>query len=195
MDPTLPYLFLDIDGVIQANGLRETWPDVVPRRVRGVVSPADAHPHFAWWGGWAPPGRMEIDFRIAVSPELFDAIAALPAQIVIVSDWVARGAAGLFLEQADPRGTPPFPGAIVPEIDPLQPYGPGIWKADLIRSIVQAEPRPFVWADDTEVSFHGPRIAEEFAELPQLQIAPAGYYGLTHQHLADIRAFLEAQRG
>lgn len=199
MSATLPYLFLDVDGVQQAPKLGEEWQETVWRRVYGVINPAEAHPSFAHWGGWAPPGKAEFDTHITVSAELFAALGALPAQVVLVSDWVARGLGRHFLEQAEPRWHYLYPGApvpaIVPEIDPSESYGPGVWKVNLLRRILREAPRPFVWADDVEVVAHGRAIAEEFSELPQLQIAPDGERGLTRQHLADMRVFLEAQGG
>lgn len=195
MTAALPFLILDVDEVLQADGLR--YGNEQTRVITERVPTVDVHPT-QWprnWHGYGAERRRRdhVTFRtpVRVSRDLFADLSALPAQIVMLTTWCEHSSVLAFLEQAT-EGVRWFPDAIVLPFPGRADDGsmPAGWKYAALRELLAQDPRPFVWADDWEVPQWGDTADRDFAELPHHLVAPAPGIGLTREHVAGIRAFL-----
>lgn len=179
MTSKLPFLFLDIDGVLQApymkNGHERTRRITIRR-----------------------PG-VAGNYRVRVSPVLFEALEQLTVEVRWLTYWCDQEAVRDFLEQVP---GPVFPHSAIapfPKGEAVLGYGAGTptgawvnpdWKRDYVRDTLRADPRPFIWADDDEVPVHGTSIAADFGHLPHLLVAPDSNFGLTLEHVARMSHLL-----
>jgi len=175
----LPYLFLDVDGVLNAlDGLNKgDWDDFKKHDV------------------WAPlggvHGAVRQKFRLRISKKMCAALAALPAEIHWATTW-EHLANDLLWEHT---GFNDYPVAcrmatgLTHQIITDQDVGEIWWKFRDIYAMVEKDPRPFIWCDDEAIP---PFADEQFRELgqPFLLIKPDAKVGLTHVDLDKIRNFL-----
>ena len=73
----------------------------------------------------------------------------------------------------------------------LSGYISADWKREAILADLARDPVPYIWADDVEVPLHGVFVRAAFPSVKFLHIAPLPEHGLTREHLAEIRTFLE----
>lgn len=170
-----PRLYLDIDGVINGWGAGLRWPET-----REAAVP------FA--GG-------EVSFVLVWAPALIEGLEALrrdfDLEIVFLTTWneedsarrnVAAAVGGL----AGARMLPLTPEALAPYNDS------GWWKAQQLLADQKTSPSPYIWADDVEVGEHGDAVRLDHYGNPHpfLHLQPVTYFGLTPEHLVQMREFL-----
>ncbi len=166
-----PWLFLDVDGVLNAYEL--------PRR-----PPPDAFDDFR------PVEAM--GFRLMLSAEMGRRLARLPVDIAWSTTWspyvdeVIAGAVGL------PVG---LPVAATPPAS-HDPLAFSNWKLAGVRSFLEGRRRPFVWLDDDALDLPGPDGAtpHEWAAslaMPTLLVAPSPLTGLRPGDLDAIATWLD----
>ncbi|MBI4943357.1 MAG: hypothetical protein HY830_21645 [Actinobacteria bacterium] len=197
-DDLPPLWFLDVDGVVNAISAQPD-PDV--------------------WGDWST-GRATVDGRpypIRFSPTVTSTVARLHteglAEVCWLTTWghavnddlrVVLGlpelpVAGTFEDGSDDEPGPEQQPAEQPEsharlggrataVDPLT----GVWwKLDVVRLIHAVDPaRRIVWTDDDLRLY--PEALEWFrANARGLCLAPDESVGLTREHLAAVRDYLD----
>jgi hypothetical protein len=166
-----PWLFLDVDGVLNAYDLAGRPPPCAFGDFRKVHA---------------------MGFRLWLSRQMGRRLARLPVDIAWSTTWspyvddVIAGAVGL------PRGLPvaASPPALVDE----QRYDN--WKLVQVRSFLTARPRPFVWLDDDALDAPGPegitpRRWAAGLDLPSLLVAPSPATGLRPGELDEIAGWLD----
>lgn len=195
--PVLPYLVLDIDGVLQAPAMK--YGHELSRTIVERQRTADVHPSM-WprsFHGYAAQRRRRdhITFRthVRVSPALFEDLGTLTVQVVMLTTWLENGASHEFLAQALPDRML-FPSALHLEF-PGRTGADGMippdWKVQQLRALLAADPRPFIWVDDDEVPVWGAVLNAELADLPHVCIGPDSNSGITREHVRSMRAFLQ----
>jgi hypothetical protein len=172
-----PYLFLDVDGVINAmDGLnRGDWPDFHKTRVRTVTL----------------RGLRAGRYPVRISQSMCGELASLPVDVHWATTWEddANIALGYL------TGLPRFPVACTyVDDDPRRAAAhdaaiAGPWKWLDIQVLVDRDPRPVIWLDDEDIPFEAGQWFEERA-IPHLLIRPDENVGLTRAHISEIRAFL-----
>lgn len=154
-------LYLDVDGVINAQHADRVWDDIS----FGIARPQDNH-----------------TYRIVWSPSLIRAIQDLDVEIVWLTTWrdeaptIIGGMTGLAEDAA--------------HLDPLDGLTrfPSIgWKTSALIEDQKANPSPFIWVDD-EIGEMQLEVAEGLGGLP-LQID--GRVGITPQNIDQIRAYID----
>lgn len=176
--PRPPYVFLDVDGVVNVSGplLRDPWGDGFTKKIR-----------IDHGAGYAER------YRLRLSRALGAALAALPASIVWLTTWEQHanrhvgGHIGLsprpHLARTGPYDTPTWDD-------------PAAWKAVALAHHVRADPRPFVWVDDDAQTPDALRYVEGVADevrVAHLIVTPDENFGLTPEQVAEIAAFVASQ--
>ncbi|WP_404430677.1 hypothetical protein LG299_12430 [Microbacterium lacus] len=180
-----PVLLLDVDGVVQAPGLRHEWPDARPVTVR---LKGDVYP------------RTGGSFPITVSNKLFQAVEALGVQVWWATSWSDEGAIHGLIEQTGLTSVAPRLAASRvlshPPRNVWEGYLPDHWKVTgMIRPVLEAEPRPFILADDIFAGHTYRQMLSWYVddELPRLFIQPDPRRGLTRAHLVQMANWLGDQ--
>lgn len=173
-----PVLLLDVDGVVQAPGLRHEWPDARPVTVRLA---GDRFP------------RTAGSFPITISDDLFRAIEALDIEVWWATSWAEENAIQGLIEQVAMRAVAPRLAASRVLSHPVRELGAGLlpahWKTTgMIRPALEADPRPFILADDVFAGHTYQQMLSWYVDdnLPRLYIQPDPRRGLTHEHLARM---------
>jgi hypothetical protein len=167
-----PWLFLDLDGVISPLPPRDVEDYEEKFRI-----PAG---HVTWPGALY---RMHVDERLP----------AWAAQLDGVYDvvWATSWQTGVRKWVAEPLGLPEWPVLTWPLSGPVpHRFGRG-WvrfKAQAIHAHLQADPRPFAWADD-HLSRHTPPPPIYELGLDHLLIRPRPLTGLTPEHVEQMLTF------
>lgn len=172
----LPYLFLDVDGVLNAFDGRNVgdWDDFCKKEVHAPE------------GGVA--GTVVHKFRMRISKKMCAVLAALPAEIHWATTWEHWANERLYHLTGFndyPVACRMPPGALHQGLTEEQRW----WKFEAIFEMVKAAPRPFIWCDDEAI----PEWASErFRELgqPFMLVEPNEDIGLTQQMIVEMRMFL-----
>jgi hypothetical protein len=163
---TLPVWLLDIDGVINC-----TKPDWHQRPYSGVAS--------AWGREW----------HMRWSPSLIREIFAIKAEGLAEVRWCTTwcGNTQQFAKLWNLALSDSFPEPI-PNSDVLDT------KIRVACDVVRSEKRALIWTDDHAPS-HGLGLVELMStDQPVLIIRPSERFGLTVDHIAQIRTFCEELR-
>jgi hypothetical protein len=174
-DSEKPYLFLDVDGVLNAFEFDSNFATFTDFEVHEVT--VDEGNGF----------RMIYD--LCLSRSMGRAIAALPAEIVWVTTW-ERNADSMVAPIVDlPRGL-----RVLDKPDGFAGHDTD-WKFDVVRSALTSDMRPFVWIDDDMETFRSERESARAwsATLPveSLLLSPDPRSGLTHGDLDAVEDFLK----
>lgn len=169
----LPYLFLDVDGVLNAFDLDTSlggFDDFVGHEI--VVDNGTGF-------------RMFLE--VLLSLEMGRRISALPVEII----WLTTWGHDADLEIAPRCG---LPGGLPVITTPSEATGNGSWKVGAVMEVLDRQPRPFVWVDDDldDIRARG-KSARELVEelnLPGLLVAPDPRTGLIPEQLESIEAFV-----
>jgi hypothetical protein len=195
----LPYLFLDVDGVLHGTRMKYGYEQetvVTERLARDLVHPSmrpdrydNLPPHVR--ARRRPPTHVTFRTHVRTSPVLRDDLAALPVQTLMLTTWLEHSSVDAFLAQTPGPQLPerrnlPFPGR---DTDGALPYA---WKFDMLRARLEADPRPFIWVDDEAATEFREDVERFFSDVPHLLIAPNYDIGLTPNHIAQMREFLSA---
>lgn len=172
---TLPYLFLDVDGALNAlDGLNKgRWPDYRKQKVH-TKDPAT--------GDWSK-------LNVRISPKMCAAIAKLPVDHQWATSWEDQANATL----RELTGLPKYPVACrVGEFEmtmhgfmPVEKQ----WKWLDIQVQLERDPRPMIWIDDEDIPWEAGTTLDERG-IRFLLIKPDSNVGITPDHLDDIRSFL-----
>jgi hypothetical protein len=175
---TLPWLFLDVDGVVfldederaEAGRSDVAWPDTEPRKFR-----------INHGGGYAER------FRVLVSKEQAAAVARLRFDLVWATNWGhwANRHAGERLHIAYRR---PF---LVPPHRPAPGSSMAGWKPAAIAAFVRDNPRPFAFVDDNTAGMDL-TVLERTAEqvgVRFLVLTTDPMVGLTPDGVAELARF------
>lgn len=205
---TTPRLFLDIDEVLRASHLKygyevtrvveeklpieKVHPAMRPQRLRsgfsGEVPEWVARRH-------APATHVTFRTLCRVSPRLFEDIQALGVDVTMLTTWLEHDSVDAFFAAAHPSFA--YDKLTFPGRDFTDPLGaiPAAWKFDELCRSLDADPRPFIWADDDEVPIWGEKVEERYPALPKLLIAPLRDIGVTRFHMELMREFVAEHRG
>lgn len=201
---TAPHMFLDVDEVVRASSLKyghEQKRVVIERIPAELVHPA-MHPKAAHIGSagelpdWVarrrrkPVTHVKFQTNCRVSPRLFADIMALGVDVTMLTSWLEHDSVDAFFAECYPDfvyGKLDFPGR-----DHSDPLGavPADWKYLELCRALDADPRPFIWADDDEVPIWSAKVEERYPHLPKLLIAPLQDIGLTPFHMTLMREFV-----
>ena len=161
-----PYLFLDVDGVL--NAPYPAWPSTL--RV-----PIVDHPKL-------PQG---VVLTLSYSPEMVAAIKDLEVELVWLTTW----------EDSAQTHLVPLINALGGNIYlssaghvKLSDYT-GLWKYSALREFVEAHPRPFIWVYDDAISSRAERDLVTL-DVAHLLVRPYPKQGITPNHVALIKEFL-----
>lgn len=200
---TAPHLFLDIDEVVRAVYLKygfEKTISVVERIPIEQVHPAIRPRKLTVGAGgelpeWVarrrkPETHAKFVSYCKVSPKLFADIMSLGVDVTMLTSWLEFDSVDAFFEAAYPDfvyGKLTHPGR-----DFTDPMGaiPAEWKYEELCRALDADPRPFIWADDDEVPIWGAKVEERYPHLPKLLLAPKRDIGLTPFHMTLMRDFV-----
>jgi hypothetical protein len=170
LDPR-PWLFLDVDGVLNAyalarRGSRNAFGDFRAVQAMG----------FALW----------------LSEEMGRRLAALPVDIAWSTTWSPYVDDVIVEEVGLPRG---LPVAATPPEDGSVPWRTN-WKLVQVRSFLAGDVRPFVWLDDDALDEPGPEgiTPREWAAslpVPSLLIAPSPTTGIQPGEIDSIEAWVD----
>lgn len=145
--------------------------------VDGVLSPLRALDSGATWGDWDTCPGAQV--RVPVSPSMGRALASLPGEIVLCSDWGSRASV---VSEALGWG----------EVPALRRELPSRWwwKLDAVRAFLGARPRrPIAWVDD-ELRNHPEAAAWMMrAGVPALLLSPDPREGVTPDDVERLAAF------
>lgn len=205
---TTPRLFLDIDEVVRAVHLKygyEQWRTVNERIPIETVHPAMRPRKLSSGTGgelpdWVahrqrPKSHVSYSSRCRVSPKLFADIMALGVDVTMLTTWLEHDSVDAFFAEVYPSFVYDklnFPGRNFE--DPLGEV-PVEWKFDELCRSLDADPRPFIWADDDEVPIWGAKVEERYPGLPKLLLDPKPGIGLTPFHMELMREFVSAYGG
>ena len=171
----VPYLFLDVDGVLNAFAYDPGYVGFDDFDVHEVGVEQD------------DGGRRT--FEMVLSGAMGRRLAALRAEIIWTTTWEHHADRLI----APLCGLPS--GLRVLARPPGVHRGWGQWKFDELRRAVGEEPRPFVWIDDDIDRFESGALgARQWADglnVPSLLIAPDPRSGLHPGALEAIEAFVE----
>ena len=171
-----PRLYLDIDGVINADA--PMWGDTV------VVQVTENY-----------GAGYKVRHKVTYSPILVAAIDSLrvefDVELVILSTWLENAA--IFQMQKKLNAFRGSRWLNIPARGGRQQELPDMWKVDQLIGDLGDDPGPFIWVDDDEVPEHR-QFVSNMTDLPSLLIAPNSAHGLTQQHLAAMQEFLAACR-
>lgn len=201
-------LFLDIDEVVRAVHLGygyEQWRTVKERIPVELVHPA-IRPRRLSSGSdgelpdWVarrrtPKTHVEFNSHCRVSPNLFADIMALGVDVTMLTSWLEFDSVDTFFETVFPAFE--YDKLTHPGRDFADPLGaiPAEWKFDELCRSLDADPRPFIWADDDEVPIWGGKVDERYPNLPKLLLAPKRDIGLTRFHMTLMREFINEHGG
>lgn len=171
-----PYLFLDVDGVLNAlDGLnRGDWPDFKKHKVHLPI------PGYSEWR----------KFTVRVSPKMCQALAELPVDIRWATTWEDQANATL----RELTGFPKHPVAC--RVGETEQTMQGLvvvekhWKWLDIQVQLEADPRPLVWIDDEDIPWNAAADLR-LRGIPHLFIKPVSEIGITRAHVDEVRTFLE----
>lgn len=171
-----PYLFLDVDGVLNAlDGLNQgDWDDFKKVKVEAPL------------GGVYGIGGYKFTLRI--SKTMCAALAALDVDIHWATTWEHLANDSLWRH----TGLNDYPVACRMTTGMTHGLLTGDevwWKFVEIHRMVEADPRPVIWLDDEAI----PPFAEERFDtlgVPHLLIRPEEKVGLTQDHLRRCREFV-----
>lgn len=157
---TKPFLFLDVDGVLnRISTTGDSWPDFELHKAM-------------------PFGRGP--YHLHLSRAMGAALSALPVEIVWLTTW-AEEAPRLI---APLLGLPEYPVAGVGGI-----YGNWKW-ACLENYIDSHDPhRPFIWIDDDAIPWTASADFNEMGWDKHLLIRPDERLGVTPEHIEEIARF------
>ncbi|SDH54764.1 hypothetical protein [Microbacterium sp. 77mftsu3.1] len=204
-----PHLFLDIDEVVRASSLkygheqiRQVEEHIPTELVHPAMRPKSAH---VGSGGEMPEWlarrrhkvkpRQTFRTRCRVSPKLFADIMALGVDVTMLTTWLEHDSVDAFFAECYPTFV--YEKLNFPGRDFSDPLGaiPADWKyLELCRSL-DADPRPFIWADDDEVPIWRDKVEARYPDLPKLLIAPLDDIGLTPFHMTLMREFAAEHGG
>lgn len=194
-----PHLFLDIDGVLQAPSMKYGYERTAVIRER--IPMAEVHPRMRprKFSGEAPdwlarrrgtPTHVAFNTPVRTSPKLSEDIAVLDVDVLMLTTWLEHDSVDAFFVQS---AGPAFPYSKLrfPGRDHADPLGalPERWKVDEVIRTLDADPRPFIWADDDEVPMWREEMADRYPDLPMLLIAPESNLGITSAHMDEMREF------
>lgn len=185
-----PWLVLDVDGVLHGTAMRYGYERQVVVRERHPRE--DVHPYLRPRSGRFPKLTVSFATPVRVSPRLFEDLAGLPVDVRMLTTWLELGSVDSFLEQT---GCPVLPGRQNLAIPTRDSDGmlPSDWKYVELVALLRADPRPVIWVDDDEVPVWGDQLRAQFPDIPMLLIAPRYEFGLTREHVEQMRAFLSEQ--
>jgi hypothetical protein len=170
-----PYLFLDVDGVLNAfqfDPNLATFTDFEDHEV--TVDKGNG---------------FRMIFDLCLSRSMGRRIATLPAEIVWVTTWEHNADLKIAHLLDLPRGL-----MVLDMPDGAAELG-AAWKLDVVSRVVTAEMRPFVWVDDDMDTFRNEKESARrwAANLPveNLLLSPDPRTGLTHGDFDAIKDFLE----
>lgn len=172
-----PYLFLDVDGVLNALDGRNKgdWDDFCKKDV------------------WAPLGGVQGShlqkFRMRISKKMCAALAALDAEIHWATTW--EHLANDTLHELTGFNDYPVACRMATGMTHGLLTGEEVWwKFVEIYRIVEADPRPFIWCDDEAIP---PFASERFRDLgqPFMLVEPDSDVGLTQEMVQRMRDFIE----
>jgi hypothetical protein len=165
----LPWLYLDVDDVLNADDLAVHWPDAAPRKVR-----------VRHGGGYAE------NFVLTLSREQGAALAAVPAAIVWCTSWDQHANRCISGPLGLPRNLPFLWGLHVDRGE-----HPGAWKPGQLVTHLRKDPRPFVWVDNDHPVIDTAWVLAAAAELdvPALLVTPDPKLGLTPDEIVRIADF------
>jgi hypothetical protein len=170
-----PYLFLDVDGVLNVpEGFHGRHDEMYDDFAEHVVPFENVSGYMRSVPVW-------------LSPAMGARVGDLPADIHWVTTWGHRVGSSIAPRCGLPRDLPVLTrdGGEEWDLD---------WKFLAVRKAVEQDPRPFVWIDD-DIEFlqDGSLTPQAWADhlaLPSLLIAPAAGTGLTARHLDQVDEFL-----
>lgn len=171
-----PYLFLDVDGVLNAlDGLNKgDWDDFKKVKVEAPL------------GGVYGIGGYRFTMRF--SKTMCAALAALDVEIHWATTWEHLANENLWRH----TGLNDYPVACRMATGMTHGIATGEeiwWKWVQIRKMLEVDPRPMIWCDDEAIPAH----AHEWLEangVAHLLIAPDEKVGLTRDHLRRCREFI-----
>lgn len=195
-------MFLDIDSVVRALHLKygyEQTHTLVERIPINLVHPA-IRPRKLSVGSdgelpeWVarrrkPETHAKFTSYLKVSPRLFADIMALGVDVTMLTSWLEHDSVDSFFELVYPSFV--YDKLTHPGRDFSDPLGaiPAEWKFNELCRSLDADPRPFIWADDDEVPIWGAKVEERYPHLPKLLVAPLHDIGLTAFHMELMREF------
>lgn len=158
---TKPYLFLDVDGVLNAD-----------------------HPTF----GDTKEVDVKVNsrtFTITYSPCLLTRLEALPVEIVWVTTWEEHAETCLVPGIGALHGKRHLSSAGHRKFSDFY----GLWKQSTIEAELERDPRPFIWIDDDAIG-RDAETDLKAAGVP-FHLVRANYdTGITEKDLAGIEEFL-----
>ena len=169
-----PRLYLDVDGVL--NAVKPRFDDV-----QTVVVTED---HGAGY---------QTQYQIAWSPTVVRGLEALREDFDLELTWLTTwlGSKTMIDDLVAAVGGLAGGRSLVMPPRRLSGHITADWKRDLLTADLHSHPTPYVWADDVEVLIHSAFVKDAFPSVESLYIAPLSEHGLTREHLAEIRTFLE----
>jgi len=173
-----PWLFLDLDGVVSPLPPRDIADDE-----QKFAIPAG---HMTW------PGAL---YRMHVNERLPDWAAQLDSVYDVV--WATSWQTDVLKCVAEPLGLPVWPVLTWPlgaTVSRRMGRGRVAAKTQVILEHLQADPRPFAWADDHLSRQTPPQPIRELG-LEYLLIRPRRLTGLTAQHLDQLLRFADQLAG
>ncbi len=184
---TTPVLFLDFDGVVNFLGTEAAY-----RREPGSL-------------GYVRRATLavgELEFRVQWSAELVRELNSVkrssPFQWLWLSTWREHAVVGIdpaLGTRSDgfvPWGMPDDPSGDASAADRKGKRSTSKYGALLAE--VRANPRPFVWVDDTATGAFNEFDFVGDLDVPHLVVAPRAEVGLLRWELEEIVAFLELGR-
>lgn len=203
-----PYLFLDVDGIQHGTHMKygfEQTHTIVEKLPTAQVHPAMRPQRLGSGSGELPdwvarrrgvPETVTLRTRVRTSPLLRADLAGLGADIHMLTSWLEHDSVDAFYEQT---GGAVFPYTKLCHPSRLfdDPVGavPASWKFDELTRTVDADPRPFIWADDDEVPVWREEVARRYPVPPHLLIAPDYSVGLTRHHIEQMQSFMASVTG
>jgi hypothetical protein len=173
-------LILDFDGVLQADYADDEWPDTRTELVSFVDDDGDPDPGYLI--RWSPTLIRELD---ALRSEY-------GLSLYYLTTWLRPGnALECFLDTIG--GLTGGTRLRMPARD-KDHYRSERWKIDEVHRINTEIAGPVIWADDLEVRVFGHEVAESELGFPSLTLGPHTAFGLTPEHLGQIRTFCESLR-
>ncbi len=169
-----PRLYLDVDGVLNAEAPR--FDDV-----QTVVVTVD---HGAGY---------QTQYQITWSPTVVRGLEALREDFDLELTWLTTwlGSKTMIDDLVAAVGGLTGGRRLVMPPRKLSGYISADWKREAILADLARDPVPYIWADDVELPLHGVFVRAAFPSMKFLHIAPLPENGLTREHLAEIRTFLE----
>lgn len=164
---TKPFLYCDIDGVLNVDAKAVT--DSVRKLVFRKVP----------FGTYFSPLPMRFNYR----PGIIEDLRQLQTSLYWLTAWNHYA-----VKVLEPITLLKSDGVIHYRMQ-MKDIGRESGKYELLKRHQEQNPAPFIWIDNLATKNYNPRDWEDFS-FPHLVIRPETRFGLTEDHMAAVREFV-----